>query len=157
MTARDVTGCCRFSLPGNRAIFSRFWGDFLTKLHRKSEEKKEGELWMENNAWIADFCRLWLVVIKRVLSHTWVTSGLLFPFELLFSASPKPHPAKPHPCNMAQAKNRSCTAIFGSCAAETALQHSLFCSADIAFTKSCAATNEELHCNIGKPWQPIPP
>ena len=29
------------------------------------------------------------------------------------SASPEPHPSKPHACNMAQAKNRSCAAIFG--------------------------------------------
>ena len=28
-----------FSLPGNRAIFSTFWGDFLTKLHSKPGEK----------------------------------------------------------------------------------------------------------------------
>ena len=30
------------------------------------------------------------------------------------------------------------------------MQHSLFCSADIVLTKSCAATNENLHCNIEK-------
>ena len=35
MTARDVTG---FS-AGNRAIFSTFWGHFLTKLHSKPGEK----------------------------------------------------------------------------------------------------------------------
>ena len=34
------------------------------------------------------------------------------------------------------------------CTAETALQHSLFCSADVICTKSCAAANEKLHCNI---------
>ena len=33
-----------------------------------------------------------------------------------------------------------------SCTAETALQHSLFCSVDVVFTKSCAATNEKLRC-----------
>ena len=36
-----------------------------------------------------------------------------------------------------------------SCTAETALQHSLFCSADVAFT-NWAATKEKLHCNIEK-------
>ena len=40
-----------------------------------------------------------------------------------------------------------------SCAAETALQHSLFCSADVVFTRSCAATNEKLHCNTEKAWR----
>ena len=45
------------------------------------------------------------------------------------SASPKPHPSKPHPCNMPQPKkNRNCALILGNCAAETALQ--------------------KLHCNI---------
>ena len=38
MTARDVTGFFVFSPPGNRAIFPSFWGDFLTKLHRKPGE-----------------------------------------------------------------------------------------------------------------------
>ena len=36
------------------------------------------------------------------------------------------------------------------CAAEVALQHSLFCNADAIFTKSCTAANEKLHCNIEK-------
>ena len=31
---------------------------------------------------------------------------------------------------------------------EVALQHSLFCSADVIFTKSCAATSKQLHCSI---------
>ena len=30
-----------FSPPGNRAIFSTFWGHFLTKLHRKPGEKEK--------------------------------------------------------------------------------------------------------------------
>ena len=64
------------------------------------------------------------------------------------SASPKPHPSKPHPCNMQQAKHRSCAAIFGNCTAETALQHSLFCSADVVF--STEITSEKLPCNIEK-------
>ena len=37
-----------------------------------------------------------------------------------------------------------------SCAAETALQYRLFCSADVVCAKSCALTNEKLHCNIEK-------
>ena len=45
---------------------------------------------------------------------------------------------------MPQAK----TEFLECCAAETALQHSLFCSADVICTKSCAAANEKLHCNI---------
>ena len=38
----------------------------------------------------------------------------------------------------------------GSCTAEAALQHSLFCSADVVFTTSCTATNDKLRCNIEK-------
>ena len=34
-------------------------------------------------------------------------------WDALRSASPKPHPSKPRPCNMPQAKNGSCAAIFG--------------------------------------------
>ena len=36
------------------------------------------------------------------------------------------------------------------CAAEVALQHWLFCSADVILTKSCAAASEKLQCNIEK-------
>ena len=73
-----------------------------------------------------------------------------FRIESFASASHKPHPSKPQPCNMPQAKTRSCAATSESRAAETALQHLLFCNADLAFTKSCAATSEKLHCNIEK-------
>ena len=66
------------------------------------------------------------------------------------SASPKPHPSKPHPCNVPQARTEVALQFSECCAAEVALQHSLFCSADLVFTKSCAATNEKLHCNIQK-------
>ena len=38
--------------------------------------------------------------------------------------------------------------FLACCAAEIALQHSLFCNADVICTKSCAAANEKLHCNI---------
>ena len=66
------------------------------------------------------------------------------------SGSPKPHPSKPHPCNMPQAKTEVALQLSESCAAEVALQHSLFCSAEVIFAKSCAATSEKLHCDIGK-------
>ena len=66
------------------------------------------------------------------------------------SASPKPHPSKPHPCNMPQAKTEVALQFSQCCAAETALQHSLFCSAEVIWTRSCAAANEKLHCNIEK-------
>ena len=67
-----------------------------------------------------------------------------------FSASPKPHPSKPHPCNMPQAKTEVALQFSECCAAETALQHWLFCNAEVIWTKSCAAANEKLHCNIEK-------
>ena len=66
------------------------------------------------------------------------------------SASPKPDPSKPHPCNMPQAKTEVALQFSECCAAGTALQHSLFCSAEVIWTKSCAAANEKLHCNIEK-------
>ena len=66
------------------------------------------------------------------------------------SASPKPHPSKPHSCNMPPVKTEVALQFSESCAAEVALQHLLFCSADAIFTKSCAATNEKLRCHIEK-------
>ena len=60
------------------------------------------------------------------------------------------NPSKPHPCNMPQAKTEVALQFLESCAAEVALQHSVFCNADIIFTKSCAATSEKLHCNSEK-------
>ena len=66
------------------------------------------------------------------------------------SASPKPHPSKPHPCNMPQAKTEVALQFLECCAAEVALQHWLFCSAEVILTKSCAAASEKLHCNIEK-------
>ena len=41
MTARDMARFCSFSPPAIRAIISRFWGDFLTNLHRKKKGEKE--------------------------------------------------------------------------------------------------------------------
>ena len=60
----------------------------------------------------------------------------------------RPCRSKPHPCNMPQAKTEVALQFLECCAGETALQHSLFCSADVICTKSCAAANEKLHCNI---------
>ena len=68
----------------------------------------------------------------------------------MWSASPKPDPSKPHPCNMPQAKTKVALQFAECCAAGTALQHCLFCSAEAIWTKSCAAANEKLHCNIEK-------
>ena len=61
-----------------------------------------------------------------------------------------PHRSKPRPCNMPQAKTEVALQLSECCAAETALQHWLFCSAEVIWTKSCAAANEKLHCNIEK-------
>ena len=66
------------------------------------------------------------------------------------SASPKPHPSKPHPCNQPQAKTEVALQFSECCAAETALQHRLFCNAEVIWTRGCAAANEKLHCNIEK-------
>ena len=50
---------------------------------------------------------------------------------------------------MPQAKTEVALQFLECCAAETALQHfAFFCSADVICTKSCAAINEKLHCNI---------
>ena len=49
---------------------------------------------------------------------------------------------------MPQAKTEVALQFSECCAAETALQHWLFCSAVVICTKSCAAANERLHCNI---------
>ena len=68
----------------------------------------------------------------------------------LWSASPKPHPSKPHPCNQLHAKTKVALQLSECCAAEVALQHSLFCNAEAISTKSRAAANEKLHCNIEK-------
>ena len=66
------------------------------------------------------------------------------------SGNPKPHPSKPHPCNMPQAKTEVALQFSECCAAEVALQHSLFCSVEVVSTKSCAAASEKLQCNIEK-------
>ena len=70
--------------------------------------------------------------------------------EIAGSGSPKPHPSKPHPCNMPQAKTEVALQFWECCAAEVALQHSLFCNAAAIFAKSCTAASEKLQCNIEK-------
>ena len=82
--------------------------------------------------------------------HSSIAADQNDPLSALRSASPKPDPSKPHPCNMPQAKTEVALQFSECCAAETALQHSLFCSAEVIWTKSCAAANEKLHCNIEK-------
>ena len=51
---------------------------------------------------------------------------------------------------MPQAKTEVALQFLECCAAETALQHWLFCSAEVILTKSCAAESEKMHCNIEK-------
>ena len=56
---------------------------------------------------------------------------------------------------MPQAKTEVALQFSECCAAETALQHWLFCSAEVIWTQSCAAANEKLHCNIEKAALPL--
>ena len=51
---------------------------------------------------------------------------------------------------MPQAKTEVALQFSECCAAGTALQHCLFCNAEVIWTTSCAAANEKLHCNIEK-------
>ena len=51
---------------------------------------------------------------------------------------------------MPQAKMEVALQFSECCAAGTALQHCLFCSAEVIWIKSCAAANQRLHCNIEK-------
>ena len=59
-----------------------------------------------------------------------------------------PTPLNHTPATFHKRKTEVALQLPESCAAETALQHSLLCCADVVFTKSCAATNEKLYCNI---------
>ena len=61
-----------------------------------------------------------------------------------------PTPSKPHLCNMPQAKMEFALQSSESCTAEVALQYSLFCSADILSTKSCAVISKKLQRYIEK-------
>ena len=51
---------------------------------------------------------------------------------------------------MPQATTEVALQFLESCAAETALQQSLFCNADVIFTKGCAATRKKLHATLKK-------
>ena len=51
---------------------------------------------------------------------------------------------------MPPAKTEVALQFSECCAAEVALQHWLFCSADVILTKSCAAASEKPQCNIEK-------
>ena len=51
---------------------------------------------------------------------------------------------------MPQAKNRGCTAIFGKLRCRNCIATFAFLQSGSRFAKSCAATNEKLHCNIKK-------
>ena len=66
--------------------------------------------------------------------------------KYLTLGSPKPHPSKPHPCSMPQAKTEVALQFSESCTAEVALQRLLFCCAEVIFAKSCAAASEKLQC-----------
>ena len=62
----------------------------------------------------------------------------------------KPTPLNPTPATRHERKTEVALQFSECCAAETALQHWLFCSAEVIWPKSCAAANEKLHCNIEK-------
>ena len=51
---------------------------------------------------------------------------------------------------MPPAKTEVAVQLSECCAAEVALQHWFFCSADVILTKSCAAASEKLQCKIEK-------
>ena len=61
-----------------------------------------------------------------------------------------PTPLNPAPATCHKRKRKLRCSFRECCAAETALQHWLFCSEEVIWTKSCAAANEKLHCNIAK-------
>ena len=143
-----MTGFCAFFSTWNS-------GHFLQILVVRTWRKRKKSHWtkIQKSHWrglpeITDFCPLsW----SNAVQSYWAWKAGNFTQNL--SANPKPHPSKPHPCNRPQAKTEVALQFSESCAAEVALQHSLFSSADIIFTKSCAATNEnciatlrKLHC-----------
>ena len=68
----ETWGCTHFSPPGNRAIFSTFWGHFLTKLHSQPGEKGKPPLEKIQKNPVEKApqnCRfLSLVMVERVLT-----------------------------------------------------------------------------------------
>ena len=51
---------------------------------------------------------------------------------------------------MSQVKTDVALQFSECCAAEVALQHWLFCNADVILTKRCTAASEKVQCNIEK-------
>ena len=85
--------------------------------------------------------------LRYTLSRRAVTLRFFFmrhnPIALYPSASPTPHPSKPHRCDMPQAKTEVALQFSESCAAEVALQHSL--------SLQCRNhLHQKLHCSRGK-------
>ena len=80
MTARDVTDFTHFSLPGNRAIFSTFRVDFLTKLHIKPGERGKNPLEKTHKIQVETAprnCRfLSLIVGERALIFVLIQLGI---------------------------------------------------------------------------------
>ena len=69
---------------------------------------------------------------------------------LTFQQVLNPTPLNPTPATCHQRKTQVALQFSECCAAEVALQHWLFCSPDVIFTKSCAAASKKLQCNIEK-------
>ena len=82
--------------------------------------------------------------IGATISGPRIAGGKITDMRFFFSSKkPKPHPSKPHPCSMPQAKTEVALQFSECCAAEVAPQHWFFCSADVILTKSCAAASEK--------------
>ena len=70
------------------------------------------------------------------------------------SASPKPHPSKPHPCNMPQAKTEKLRCSFWNAALQklhcnirfSAVRTSFAPKAALQQAKTCTATSKSLRC-----------
>ena len=72
-------------------------------------------------------------------------------FRQVLNPTPlNPTPLNPTPATCHQRKTQVALQFSECCAAEVALQHWLFCSADVIFTTSCAAASKKLQCNIEK-------
>ena len=101
MTARHVKGFTHFSPPGDGAIFSTFWGDFLSTLHIKPGEKGEKQLertqkiqWRRRPE-IADFS----VPSESASTRVWRVRGLGAGFEIAiepFRTAERRNPGKGH-------------------------------------------------------------
>ena len=65
-------------------------------------------------------------------------------------ASPKPHPSKPHPCNMPHARNGSCAAIFGKLRCRNCTAAFAFLQRGSHFYQTLRCNKRKLCCNIEK-------